>query len=186
MSVDLTLKGGEIIDDGMGNTETATLIEGILGSAMDDTIKGDAAANYLGGFDGKDTMAGCGGADYFVFGFFNSNSNSNSNINININSNSNGEFGDTILDFKSGTDHIVLTHIATNFAVLDAIRFSNGAVAGSANKTCFFFDAASHKLFMDSDAANEAAGAVEIAKLTGITAMSSTDIISVDYFDFWG
>jgi len=173
VNVNLALNGGEVINDGLGNTETATSIEGIRGSAMDDTIKGDAASNYIAGDDGKDILAGRGGADYFVYGvygFFNSGDG----------------FGDTILDFKSGVDKIVLTDALPGFAVGDPIRFSNGSAAGSANEACFFFDAASRKLYLDSDGANGAAAAVVIARLNGVTAMTANDFMIVDYSAFWG
>ena len=170
IEVDLALNGGEIINDGFGHTETATSIEGILGSLRRDSIRGDAGANFIAGGGGEDRLAGRGGADDFVYGFFLSGD----------------EFGDVIQDFKSGTDKFVLTDIATGNVVLDAIRFTNSSVAGSADQACFFFDAALHTLFLDIDGADGLAPAVGIARLIGVTAMTAHDIQSVDFFDYWG
>ena len=168
--VDLALNGGEIINDGLGNTETATSIEGIRGSAMNDTLMGDAASNYLGGDDGADVLAGRGGADFFVYGL----------------TSAGDGFGDTILDFQSGSDKIVLTNLISGFAAGEAIRFSNSSTAGSASRKCFFFDEASHKLFLDIDGANGSSGPVAIATLNGVTAMTAADIQVVDFQEFWG
>jgi hypothetical protein len=50
---------------------TATLqsIEGVVGSAFDDTLSGDAASNDILGLGGDDAMFGSGGFDYLRFDF---------------------------------------------------------------------------------------------------------------------
>lgn len=76
VNVDMTKSGGQIIDDGFGNTETTKSIEAIAGSAFDDTIKLGSADGWAAGNSGDDTLvAGTGvqqfyggtGADTFVF-----------------------------------------------------------------------------------------------------------------------
>jgi len=63
-------------------------VEGLTGSAFNDTLTGDAGANRLAGGAGDDVLTGAAGADEFVFA---------------------ADGGhDTISDFEAGTDHLVL------------------------------------------------------------------------------
>src|SRR5690606_33082748 len=59
--VDLALNSAS--NDGDGGTDVLLEIENIIGSAYNDIIRGNAAANELSGGDGSDTLMGRGGAD---------------------------------------------------------------------------------------------------------------------------
>jgi Ca2+-binding RTX toxin-like protein len=66
--------GPVVVDLGAGTATgaaTATLqsIEGVVGSAFDDTLSGDAASNDILGLGGDDAMFGSGGFDYLRFDF---------------------------------------------------------------------------------------------------------------------
>ncbi|MEO8531710.1 MAG: calcium-binding protein, partial [Deltaproteobacteria bacterium] len=63
-------------------------IEGLIGSAFNDTLIGDAGANRLDGGAGDDILSGAAGADVFVFAI--------------------GSGSDTITDFEAGIDHLAL------------------------------------------------------------------------------
>ena len=60
--IDAALDQGTVLD-GWGNTDTVTNIQGIEGSAYDDTISGTGGSNYLKGDDGNDWIDGFGGLD---------------------------------------------------------------------------------------------------------------------------
>ncbi|WP_272490667.1 hypothetical protein [Mesobacterium pallidum] len=52
-----------LYEDGHGNAETPTGIEGIRGTSHDDTITGNTAGNMIMGGEGDDSIRGDGGAD---------------------------------------------------------------------------------------------------------------------------
>jgi serralysin len=64
VSINLDLTTGNILNDGYGNTETATEVQMVGGSDLDDLILGGLAANYLYGNGGDDTVDGGLGDDY--------------------------------------------------------------------------------------------------------------------------
>jgi len=49
-------------------TDKISGVEGVVGSAFDDTITGDKRANYIEGGDGNDVIRGLGGADWLTGG----------------------------------------------------------------------------------------------------------------------
>ena len=67
--VSVTLDGAVngTANDGFGTTDTLTSIEGVRGSAFNDTLTGSAAANTLDGQGGNDTLDGGAGLDTAVF-----------------------------------------------------------------------------------------------------------------------
>ncbi|MEO8241548.1 MAG: calcium-binding protein [bacterium] len=68
ISVDLGKTKANILDDGYGNTETATNVQMIGGSGFADLIKGGATDNTLYGHGGNDTIYAGAGNDYVQAG----------------------------------------------------------------------------------------------------------------------
>jgi Ca2+-binding RTX toxin-like protein len=134
-------------------TDTYSNMEGVIGSAFNDTINGsglndvlrggggndtlngNAGVDILTGGAGADTLTGGGGADTFVF---------NSALN-NV---------DTITDFDATVDHIQLdpTIFGAIGATLDANEFVSapGANPGDSNDY-ILFDPTTGDLYYDSD-----------------------------------
>ncbi len=82
-------------------------------------------------------------------------------------------WGDTITDFKSGTDRI--TFEVGDFAGMDGtLRFVNGSAAGGTG-SWFFFNSANKGLFWDADGTG-AGEAVLVATLNGVNALATSDI----------
>ncbi|MFP5353311.1 MAG: calcium-binding protein [Actinomycetota bacterium] len=50
-------------NDGASSNDTLSGVEGLFGTLFDDTLTGDASANYLYGWAGNDTISGGGGDD---------------------------------------------------------------------------------------------------------------------------
>ncbi len=67
ITVDLSLN--QVIDDGLGGTDTLISIENVRGSSFADTITGDAGANVLLGQEGDDVLNGGDGNDSLVGDF---------------------------------------------------------------------------------------------------------------------
>jgi Ca2+-binding RTX toxin-like protein len=64
LDIDLSTFSGTITTD-LG-TDTLISIEGIVGGAANDSLKGDGGANYLDGGAGDDSLVGRGGDDLYV------------------------------------------------------------------------------------------------------------------------
>ncbi|NCC21342.1 MAG: calcium-binding protein, partial [Alphaproteobacteria bacterium] len=60
------LQAGGASNDGDDGTDSFISIENVFGSAYDDVIDGDGAANILFGFGGDDVIYGAGGDDVFL------------------------------------------------------------------------------------------------------------------------
>ena len=63
-NVDLARHKAQVIDDGYGNTETATGFNWLTGSNKADTFLGNGHENGLSGRDGSDVLNGRGGNDH--------------------------------------------------------------------------------------------------------------------------
>ena len=63
VGVVIDLSGGTTNNDGYGNADTFTDIEGIEGSDYNDHLIGNSLSNFLSGGDGDDFIEGGGGAD---------------------------------------------------------------------------------------------------------------------------
>ncbi|HYC98083.1 Ig-like domain-containing protein [Brevundimonas sp.] len=66
--VNVRLNLGVTLNDGDGSTDTLVSIEHATGSAFDDLLVGNAAANTLSGGEGRDTLLGLDGADVLIGG----------------------------------------------------------------------------------------------------------------------
>lgn len=55
--------GDTLVTDGFGNTDVMSGVEGVIGSAFNDTLTGDGNANILTGGGGADSLTGNAGSD---------------------------------------------------------------------------------------------------------------------------
>lgn len=89
---------------------------------------------------------------------------------------------DTITDFLSGTDKLVLDHVAFNTlgsaGALNAQVFATGAglVSGQNANNHLIFDATHSDLYYDADGFG-AGAAILVAHLTSVTNLKATDIL---------
>jgi serralysin len=147
-------------------------IEGLEGSAYDDTLLGNAFANALDGSDGADTLAaglgndtlvGGAGPDRFVF----DSTLSAGNV-------------DLIEDFASGEDLIALS--GAQFGAIAVGMLSESAFAESTSATTaahrIIFDAATGVLSYDSDGVDGAV-AIQFGRLQVGTVLTAADIAVV-------
>lgn len=162
IQVDLTRATGQIVNDGFGNTETATGIEAIWGTDRADSVRGGAANNEFYMALGRDTMSGGGGSDTFVW-------------------ESRAEFGqgDVVTDFTAtGTAADRLAFWTPGITGMDTTpRLVNGTAATSAQAT-FIFNAANDTLYWDPDGTG-AAAALAVVRLTNVASLSAAN------FDLW-
>ena len=172
--VNMTLATGQVLDDGLGNVETLINIEGLDGNELDDFFTANDASNRLDGDRGNDTMlgrggndrmAGDGGADTMTGG-------AGADEFHYSRREGNDPWGDTITDFKSGTDF--LSFQTGDFSGMDTtLRFANAGAAGGVG-SWFYFKNSTDELFWDADGTGGGA-AVVVAILTGVSALSAAD-----------
>jgi Ca2+-binding RTX toxin-like protein len=115
-----------------GGADRLKDVEGVIGSAGDDTITGDRGDNVLGGgFGGEDVLRGRGGADSFVFSF---------------------DQGGTaaIKDFASGEDELVFDRSEFRLTSRFKLVVGDGVDAKGAKST-FIYDVDSRELLIDAD-----------------------------------
>lgn len=160
--VNLSLTSGQVLNDGFGNVENAISIESIVGTQWADSVIGSAGDNEMYLADGRDTMTGGAGADYFVW-------------------ENRAEFGDgdVITDFTAtGATHDILAFNTPLISgMTTTLRLVNGTAATTAQAT-FVFNAATDTLYWDPDGTG-AAAALAIVKLTNVAALSAAN------FELW-
>ena len=141
-----------------------------VGNALANTITGNNGANLLRGFAGNDTLQGGAGADRFQF-----ETNLNEAINV-----------DTLRDFASGTDRIVLDDdVFRSFSAGASTRPGDGQfVTGTASVTAadandfLLYDTSTGALYYDRDGSGPAA-ALKFAVLEGAPALVAADFLIV-------
>jgi Ca2+-binding RTX toxin-like protein len=161
-------RGGSDILSGEGGNDR--LFGGIgndmlIGGAGADTLKGETGADTLNGGQGQDVLHGGGGVDRFVFDVQAGAANA-----------------DRILDFKPGTDKLVLSlGIFTALAAESPgspLQSSNFSATGTATDADDFivFNTQTGELFYDADG-NGATAALKFATVTtvGTTPLSAAD-----------
>jgi serralysin len=121
VDIDLSLVSNQIIDDGFGNTETATSIESVEGTSFGDTIKlGATDEGYAAGDEGDDTLIGGEGLWQYLDG----GNGSDTFAFLTASAIGLDETGgiDTIGDFVQGEDTIDLSAIA-DFMFIGTMEF---------------------------------------------------------------
>lgn len=155
--VSVNLRRNEAHHD--NSTDTIRQVENIIGSRGADTIIGDGRDNRIDGGPGHDTLTGRGGADTFVF-------------------HSPGEAGDTITDFRHGTDHIEISRAEFGLNALPPGALPESSfVTGTATtpQQVFAYNATSGDLSFDADG-NGGGAAVTVAHL-GVSTFTASDIL---------
>ena len=182
-----TINGGSAVDKLYGQAGTDTingdsdddLIYG--GSDNDILLNGNSGSDTIYGGSGNDTINGGDGADLIIGGFGADTLTGDTAGTINIDTFKYIDFrdtGDTITDFKSGTDKIdfsaldanITTPILTNN---EAFVFSGTTL--SANSVSYYFDGGNTIVQADSDG-NVVTAEIQI-QLTGNIALTAADFI---------
>jgi Ca2+-binding RTX toxin-like protein len=151
-------KGADkIIGDGKDNA--------FYGHAGNDALNGKGGADWLVGGNGNDMLTGGGGADAFLF---NSALSAAKNV-------------DTITDFETGVDHIVLD--VSVFSAVDSYDIGTGLFFAKDSPTSssshIIYNSASGKLFYDPTGTTASGDEVLIAKLDPGLHLSAGDFVFV-------
>lgn len=141
-----------------------------IGNANKNTFIGTSKADTFIGNGGNDTLTGGAGADKFVFGKVHTQTVSGDATTIqtyqDVASDLTGV--DTITDFKSGTDKIVLnTDMFTAFATNKTVVVNGDNLQ---------FDKATHTLSYDADGSG-AGNSIAFVILTGVSNLTASDFI---------
>ena len=119
--VDLSLKSGQLVDDGFGNSTDIIKFENIGGTVLDDIITGDNKGNALTGYEGADILTGGKGRDTFVY--------------VNATDSTVDPLGqDTITDFDDKKDSIDLSDLGDEVAGGGTLSFAAGGFTGAAGE----------------------------------------------------
>ncbi len=162
--------GGDDIINGRNGSDT------IYGGSGDDTINGDSIGDTLYGGSGNDTIGGGSGNDTIIGGFgadsITGGANSDTIRYLDL-----LDTGDTITDFKSGTDKIDLSAIDANNAVDGNQAFAGGGEQGGlfalANSVTWYVDNGNTVVLADTD--GDVTTAEFSITLTGVTNLALTD-----------
>ena len=138
----------------------------ITGTSAADTLVGGAGADVITGGGGSDQLTGGAGADQFKF----DQTPGTSNL-------------DTITDFVSGTDKLMLSvkifkAIGTKAGAVTSAQFIQGAglTTGQDATDRLVFNTSNSTLYYDADGSATAQSGVAIAVLTGVTSLSISDL----------
>ena len=144
------------------NSNPDIAIERFFGMAGMDTLLGGAGDDYLSGGAGRDRLTGGSGADQFAF-------DAALNRNTNV---------DTITDFVSGQDEIVLdSTVFSRFSVGEDITDHFSATGRPSDGDDYLIYSATNKvLYYDADGNGSGAG-VAFAVLTGVSTLNATDFL---------
>ena len=149
---------GSDFNDVLSGNQAANLLEGgagndkLSGRQGADMLRGGLGADWLDGGTWKDVLTGGIGADSFYFA-------------------SVAQAGDTVTDFQTGVDHLVLSR--TGFGI-EGFSFVVGVEATSANAT-LLCDRNGGKLLWDADGTG-AQDVVLLANISGLAHFSQSDI----------
>jgi methionine-rich copper-binding protein CopC len=138
----------------------------ITGTSAADTLVGGAGADVITGGAGSDQLTGGAGADQFRF------DQAPGTANL-----------DTITDFVSGTDKLMLSvkiykALGTKAGAVTSAQFVQGAglTTGQDATDRLVFNTSNSTLYYDADGSATAQSGVAIAVLTGVTSLSFSDL----------
>ena len=139
----------------------------ITGTPAMDTLAGGAGADVITGGAGNDQLTGGAGADQFKF------DKAPGAANL-----------DTITDFVSGTDKLMLSvkifkAVGTKAGAVTSAQFVQGAglTTGQNATDRLVFNTSNSTLYYDADGSATAQAGVAIAVLTGVTSLSASDFL---------
>lgn len=169
----------KVVVDASGVTTNGLLFEG---NANVQTFIGTTKADTFVGNGGDDVLTGNGGADTFVFGKVHEQvvTGASTTVQTYVDTAFNLTGVDTITDFLHGTDILEL-HLDqyTNLAGFGAANFVTGAGASAVDANDFLiYNTTNHTLSYDADGSG-AGAAVNIAILTGVSTLTTSDIVVV-------
>jgi Ca2+-binding RTX toxin-like protein len=200
VSVDLRKVTGQILDDGYGNTETATGFQAIWGSKYNDRMIGNSGGNLFMSGDGADNLSGLGGNDtlyggagidtiYGGTGSDHLHGKEGSNILVGGADADYFYFADhisdigglrqTVTDFVHGVDHIVLDSDMGGFNALGAVAASQFR-AGAGFTTAItadqrlIYNTTNGLLYLDVDGLGGTA-AVQIGHFKNLPTLTAAD-----------
>jgi Ca2+-binding RTX toxin-like protein len=153
--------------------DTYTGVEGLVGSAFGDDLRGDAGSNAVFGEGGNDLLVGLGGQDYY-------NGGAGLDLFHFVTINDGGPSGDIIQDFASGTDRVSVWGVGFGLSYLagggiESYRFVTGTAANLATSQ-FIYNAPTGQLFYDQDGTGSGAK-VLLATLQAGSAMTAGDFL---------
>lgn len=166
-----------VVVDASGLTTNGLRFEG---NANQQTFIGTSKADVFVGNGGNDTLTGNGGADKFVFGkvYEQVVTGSSTSVQTYTNTAFNLTGVDTITDFTRGTDKLEL-HL-DQYSQLSSFNSSmlrvNASGTAQDSNDYLVYNTTTKTLSYDADG-NGAGAAVNIAVLTGVTTLSTSDFI---------
>jgi Ca2+-binding RTX toxin-like protein len=160
-------------NSGWAAGDSYTNIEGLVGSGFADDLRGDNGVNALFGLGGNDFLVGLAGVDYL-------NGGAGVDTFYYTSQFDGGGTGDTIQDFTSGVDRIMVDGSqfflgSPGGTALESWRFVAGANANLATVQ-FGYDSATHEVWYDYNGAG-AGGRVTLATLQAVATMAAGDIL---------
>ena len=143
---------------------------------LNNILTGNATSNKLIGGAGNDTLNGFGGNDTLTGGLGNDSFNFTSALSTtNI---------DTISDFLSGADKIVLNSAIFTKLLNDTNLSDNIVVQSFGNKAIdandyLIFNSSTKALYYDADGSGRYSTPVQFATLTNVSALSGSDFVVI-------
>ena len=135
--VDLSLKSGQLVDDGFGNSGDIRKVENVGGSAFADIITGDNKDNAITGYLGADVLTGGKGRDVFIY----ENATDSDALTGAL---------DTITDFDDKKDTIDLSGLADE-SLSGTLSFTGSAFTGAAGDVAVFAMSGTSLVAVDLD-----------------------------------
>lgn len=185
VSVNLGLAVDNVLDDGFGNTETVTGIEGVDGTNFADSLIGNAYANKIWGGAGNDTINGGGGADTLNGGIGNDTLTGGDGADQFVFGSSKVQLAklDVITDMAHLSDKLVLDHLAGGAMAIGALAgtaFLSGAGLTAATNASHrvIYNSTTGDLYFDSDG-NGAAAAIRFANIANHATLTYADFIVI-------
>jgi serralysin len=185
VSVNLGLTTNNVLDDGFGNVETLIGIEGLEGTANNDTLIGNALANKIWGGAGNDSINGGGGADTLRGYFGNDTLTGGAGADQFVFGASFAQLSkiDVVKDMVHLSDKLVLDHLAGGGLVIGALSagaFLGGAgvtIANTANQRVIY-NSTTGDLYFDADGTG-AGVAVKFANIENHSALGFEDFLVI-------